>query len=191
MSPFTHLLASWFVAAKTADNPRDIRLVTLAGVLPDLDGLGLAVDLFKDPSLSHGAIYYQQYHHWLAHGIAGGVAIAALMACFAQRRWNVFILALAVFHLHLICDLLGSRGPSPHDLWTIFYLGPFSRHWELLWPYQWPLDGWQNRIIGCTLFLTSLWMARRDGHSFLGVFNRRADAAVVSVLQKWFPPRRM
>jgi hypothetical protein len=38
MSPLTHLLASWIVAAKTTDNPRDRRLVTLAGVAPDLDG---------------------------------------------------------------------------------------------------------------------------------------------------------
>ena len=44
MSPETHLLASWIIAAKTTDNPRDCRLVTLAGILPDADGLGLIVD---------------------------------------------------------------------------------------------------------------------------------------------------
>jgi len=38
MSPETHLLASWIVAAKTTDNPRDCRLVTLAGILPNGDG---------------------------------------------------------------------------------------------------------------------------------------------------------
>jgi hypothetical protein len=43
MSPITHLLASWIVAAKTTDNLRDRRLVTLAGVAPDLDGLGIIV----------------------------------------------------------------------------------------------------------------------------------------------------
>src|SRR5664279_4663721 len=44
VSPETHLLASWIIAAKTTDNPRDCRLVTLAGILPDVDGLGLIVD---------------------------------------------------------------------------------------------------------------------------------------------------
>ncbi len=38
MSPETHLLASWIIAAKATDNPRDCRLVTLAGILPDADG---------------------------------------------------------------------------------------------------------------------------------------------------------
>ena len=189
MSPFTHLLASWIVAVHTIDNPRDARLVTLAGVLPDIDGLGLGLDLLKDPSLRGGAYYYQEYHHWLAHGIAGGLVIAILMTCFARCRWKVFGMALVAFHLHLICDLLGSRGPSPQDFWTIFYLGPFSRHWELVWSHQWQLDGWQNRIIGCTLFLWALWLAVKHGHSFVGVFNRRLDSVVVGTLRKWFPPR--
>ena len=41
MSPATHFFVSWVIAAKTTDNPRDCRLVTLAGILPDVDGLGL------------------------------------------------------------------------------------------------------------------------------------------------------
>jgi inner membrane protein len=45
VSPESHLLASWIIAAKTTDNLRDCRLVTLAGILPDADGLGLIVDL--------------------------------------------------------------------------------------------------------------------------------------------------
>ena len=42
MSPATHLFIfmNWVIAAKTTDNPRDCRLVTLAGILPELDGLG-------------------------------------------------------------------------------------------------------------------------------------------------------
>jgi inner membrane protein len=47
MSPTTHLLASWIVAAKTTDNPRDCALITWAGVLPDLDGLGMVLDIFN------------------------------------------------------------------------------------------------------------------------------------------------
>jgi hypothetical protein len=45
MNPETHLLASWVIAAKTTNNQRDCRLVTLAGILPDVDGLGVIVDL--------------------------------------------------------------------------------------------------------------------------------------------------
>ncbi|MEI6197851.1 MAG: H-X9-DG-CTERM domain-containing protein [Verrucomicrobiota bacterium] len=42
MSPFAHLIGSWLVASVTTNNPRDRKLVTLAGVLPDVDGLGAA-----------------------------------------------------------------------------------------------------------------------------------------------------
>lgn len=184
MSPLTHLLASWVIAAKTTDNPRDTRLVALAGLIPDADGMGLAVDLFRDPSLQRGAFYYQEYHHWLAHGIAGGIVISMLLACFARRRLRVFLLAMLVFHLHLLCDLLGSRGETVNDLWPIFYLGPFTRNPMWMWTHQWALDGWQNRIIGCGLFIVSLQMAINLGHSFVGVFNRRLDAVVVRTLQK-------
>jgi len=45
MSPETHLLASWIIAVKTTDNRRDCRLVALAGLLPELDGLGVLADM--------------------------------------------------------------------------------------------------------------------------------------------------
>jgi inner membrane protein len=48
VSPITHLLASWLVAAKATRNPRDCRLATLAGLLPDADGVGLIVDIAND-----------------------------------------------------------------------------------------------------------------------------------------------
>jgi hypothetical protein len=37
------------------------------------------------------------------------------------------VLSLVTFHLHLLCDLAGFRGPSPEDLWPIFYFGPFDK----------------------------------------------------------------
>ena len=48
VSSMTHLLASWLVAVKTTNNPRDCRLATLAGLLPDADGLGLVVDVANE-----------------------------------------------------------------------------------------------------------------------------------------------
>ena len=45
MSPLTHLVGSWLVAVATTNNPRDRKLVTLAGVLPDADGLGAVADV--------------------------------------------------------------------------------------------------------------------------------------------------
>ena len=185
MSPLTHLLISWTVAAKTTDNLRDTRLVALAGILPDADGFGLVIDMIRDPSLQRGAYYYQEYHHWLAHGLAGGIVMALLLACFAQKHGRVFLLALLTFHLHLICDFIGSRGPTPGDLWPIYYFGPFTRSPVWMWTHQWRLDGWQNRVIAISFFMGTLWMGARLGHSVVGVFNRRADAVFVAVIRKW------
>jgi inner membrane protein len=185
VSPETHLLASWLIAAKTTNNPRDCRLVTLAGILPDLDGLGLLVD-WASPALGfRNTQYYGEYHHYLLHGVFGGLLITAVLTCFARRRWRVALLALLVFHLHLLCDFVGSRGPSPSDLWPIYYLGPFKTHPMWLWAGQWRLDGWFNRYLTVALFLWALWLAVPLGHSVLGVFNRRADAVFVAVLRKW------
>ena len=185
MSPATHFFMSWVIAAKTTDNPRDCRLVMLAGILPDLDGLGLIPDVVTRALGYRGTMYYEHYHHFLLHGIYGGVAIAVLLACFARHRWRVLLLALLVFHLHLLCDIAGSRGPEPEDLWPIFYDGPFNKNWMWLWKGQWPLDAWRNRILSAVLFVWSLQIAVQRGYSFVGVFNRRLDEKFVAVLRQW------
>jgi inner membrane protein len=185
MLPETHLFTGWLVAAYATDNPRDCRLVALASILPDADGLGILADAFNHVAGHTQSHYYAHYHHYLLHGALGAVLIAAGLACFARNRWRVLWLALAVFHLHLLCDFVGSRGPSPEDLWPIFYLGPFDKDPMWMWKSQWRLDGWQNRYLSVVLFVWALLLAVRKGHSFVGVFNRPADAVFVGVLRKW------
>ena len=185
MSPATHLLGSWLIAAKTTDNARDCRLVTLAGILPDADGLGLIADIVSGLSGSRQTHLYAHYHHYLLHGALGGILIAVLLACFARQRWRVLLLALLVFHLHLLCDFVGSRGPAPEDLWPVFYLGPFDKDPMWVWKGQLRLDGWFNRGLSVALFVWALWLPLRLGHSVVGVFNRRADQAFVRILRKW------
>jgi hypothetical protein len=152
---------------------------------PDVDGLGLIPDVATRALGYRGTMYYDHYHHFLLHGIYGGIAIAMLLACFARHRWRVLLLALLVFHLHLLCDIAGSRGPEPEDLWPIFYYGPFNKNWMWLWKGQWPLDAWRNRILSAVLFVWSLQIAVQRGHSFVGVFNRRLDEKFVAVLRQW------
>jgi|SRR5208282_1812931 hypothetical protein len=185
MSPLTHLLASWIVAVKTTDNLRDRRLVTLAGVAPDLDGLGIVLDIVTGRFARNHPFYYPEYHHWLMHGLPAALACAALLAAFAHRRGRVFWLALLTFHLHLLCDLLGSRGPDKWDLWPIYYFGPLSRNPMWIWKHQWRLDGWQNMVLTLALFIWALGLAIRYGDSFVGVFNHRWDKVFVEVLRKW------
>ncbi len=185
MSPITHLLASWVVAAHTTDNRRDCRLVTLAGILPDADGLGIVPDLVNRALGRPETWYYPEYHHFLLHGLWGGLVLAAVASLLARRHWRVGILALAVFHLHLLCDLAGSRGPSPTDLWPIYYLAPLTREPMWVWHGQWALDSWPNRVISIALLAYAFWLAVRRGESFVGLVSPKADAVFVGVLRKW------
>jgi hypothetical protein len=185
MPPQTHLLASWIIAAKTTDNLRDRRLVTLAGVAPDFDGLGIIIDIAKGSFSTGNAWYYPTYHHWLAHGLPGGLVISVLLALIARRHWRVFWLAMLTFHLHLLFDLAGSRGPDAGDLWPIYYFGPISQHPMWIWKHQWRLDGWQNQVIFVVLFAWALWLGIKNGESFVAFLNRRWDAIFVGVLRKW------
>jgi hypothetical protein len=187
MSPLTHLVGSWLIASATTNNPRDRKLVTLAGVLPDADGLGAIADVVG--SFISGKectfYYYQTYHHLLLHGWPGAIAVSILLTLFAREKWRVLLLCLFTFHLHLLCDLIGSRGPTVGDLWPICYSEPVFRHPIWIWKHQWRLDGWQNQTIFIAIFLTSLWLAAKKGFSFVEVFSRRLDSVVVEVLQKW------
>lgn len=185
MSPVTHLFGSWIIGAKATNNLRDCRLVALAGILPDADGLGLVLDLANSALGRKATHFYESQHHYLLHGAFGAIVLTLLLTCFAKQRWRVAMLSLLVFHLHLLCDYMGSRGPSPEDLWAIFYFGPFDKDPMWVWKGQWRLDGWQNKLVFLGVFIWSIKLALARGHSVVGVFNRRADAVVVGVLRGW------
>jgi inner membrane protein len=188
MSPVTHFLGSWLVASVATRNPRDRLLVTLAGALPDADGLGMILDLVG-PLVSGKETtfhYYQQYHHMLLHGWPGAVAVALLLTAFARERPRVMLWCLIMFHLHLFCDLIGSRGPDIGDLWPICYSEPVFRHPIWFWKGQWRLDGWQNQLVCFTVLGLALWFAVKRGYSFVRLFSQRADAVFVRVLRQWF-----
>lgn len=147
----------------------------------------MVVDVAKgmlsgEPTTYH---YYHKFHHVLCHGWPAALVICGLLTCFADNRWRTFGFCLLTFHLHLLCDLLGSRGPSPADLWPICYGEPVFRHPVWFWKGQWRLDGWQNTVIFVVIFTGALWQSVRLGNSFVEVFSRKADGIFVRVLRKW------
>ena len=147
--------------------------MTLGGVLPDLDGL----------TLLGGEDLYGKWHHVLTHGVLSAVVISGALALLAKRKAAVLGLAFAAFHLHLVCDLLGS-GPG----WPIHYLWPFSPE-EWGWRGQWDLASWQNTLIGMGATLAVLACALPFGRTAVELFSLNADAKVVATLRKRFARR--
>src|SRR5438093_153842 len=142
MSPVTHLLIGWITANAVKLDRRERVVVTIAGVIPDLDGVGIVGEILTRNS-DRPLTWFSDYHHLLGHNL--GFCLLVTLAAFliASHRWKTAALACLSFHLHLFCDLIGARGPDLHQ-WPIPYLLPFSSAWQWTWSGQWPLNGWPN-----------------------------------------------
>lgn len=109
MSPVTHFLIGWVTSSCGQAGIRERAVITLAGVVPDIDGLGVVVDvLTHDEKLT----LWSKYHHVLAHNLAFACLVAGACFLLARQRLKTASLAWLSFHLHLLCDLAGSRGPD-------------------------------------------------------------------------------
>jgi inner membrane protein len=168
MNPIVHAELSWLAAQGLPDR-HDRRLVLLAGLAPDLDGLSIVA----------GVESYQRWHHVVTHGFLAAATVAALCGWGAQRKASTALLAFGVFHVHLLCDLVGSgRG------WSISYLWPWSRA-EVSWSGAWALNGWQNQLIGLIAILACLGVAVPFGRTIVEVFSVRLDRLIVETVRRW------
>ena len=162
-------------------------MVTVASVVPDVDGLGIIAERLTQNS-AHPLNWWSDYHHVLGHNLGFGILIAILAATFARQKIKVTLLVLLSFHLHLLGDLVGARGPDG-DQWPLPYLLPFSNKWQLTWSGQWALNAWPNIAITGLLIGTAVLLARRRGFSPLEMFSSKADRAFVRAWRNRFPVR--
>lgn len=176
----------WTALERTQKTPRDRALVVWIGLAPDLDGLGLLVDFVVRLLGLPETNYYQEFHRVYGHGLPAAILFSALVAAFADHRTRAALGAFASAHLHYLCDLIGSRGGDPEDIWPIPYLSPFSNALTLSWRGQWELVSWQNTLITATLLVVAAFMALRRGYSPVSLFSKKADAAVVAALRARF-----
>lgn len=188
MIPPTHFLASWVLANTAPLNKRDRMLVTVAGVIPDIDGFGYPIENWLTINWDQPLLWHQQYHHLLCHNFGFAVFVGAAVLWFSRGSWLTLILAELSFHLHLLCDVIGSRGVDGYQ-WPIWYWVPFSRELEWTWSGQWELSSWPNRVIGVVLLLITLVLAWWKGYSPVEMFSAKADAKFVAILRKWFPKK--
>lgn len=187
----THLLIGWTLAEHTTKSPRDRALITWASVVPDLDGLGLLVDALVQ-QFGGTMQWYDRFHHYLLHGLPGALLCTGLFVCFASERIRAACLILVSYHLHLLGDLLGSRGGGETAIWPVHYLAPLSEELTFAWSGQWPLTGWQNTTLTVVLMIYVLGLAVRRGYSLVGLFSTRADIVFVETLRRrWRSLRRV
>ena len=186
MNPFTHFFASWCLANTGDFEQRDRMLITLAGVIPDADGLGaVAYVLTKDSAAP--SMLYHNYHHVLCHNILACLIFTSLVVLlFAKRKKMTALFVFLSYHLHMLCDILGSRGPDGHQ-WPIPYLLPLSDKVQLTWSGQWQLSAWPNVAITVLLMIVSFFLAWKRGFSFLEMIWKRADEEFVRSLRLRFP----
>lgn len=186
MNPITHFLIGWTVAETAGlKSRRDRALVALAGVVPDLDGLGVVAE---KATLAAGweepLLWWTLYHHTLCHNLGFGLMLTVLAVLLAERK-VVAPLVLLTFHLHLLADLVGARGPDGY-LWPIPYLLPFSDAWEWTWDGSWALNAPPNVALTVVLLALAMRWAWARGHSPVELFSKRGDEAFVRTLRERF-----
>ena len=212
MSPVTHFFAGWVLACASpiALTRRERALVVSAAVAPDVDGLGAIPELLTRGS-SHPVLWFSEYHHAL-HTLAFAIlcTLGAFLGAgpLAKRRKRsgesgssaakqnsplqcakpghpgiTAFLVFVSFHLHLLCDLAGARGPDGYQ-WPIPYLRPFSNVLQFTWHGQWALNAWQNFALTGFLLLATLACVSKVGATPLQLVSRRWDAEVVKAVQK-------
>ena len=143
----THIGLSWLVASVGRASRRDRWLVTLAGILPDLDGAGIV--------WSHDA--YVAAHRAVGHGLFFGLLLVAVALWRADARWRTAALTALSFHLHLVLDVVGTGGLPIRYFWPVSDRG---------WSYRghWVLASWPNMVVmAATLLGVALvaWRSRR------------------------------
>jgi len=185
VSPITHFFMGWAVANTVPSlTPRERAMVTWAGVIPDIDGLGIIPEKLTQHS-AHPLTWWSDYHHVLGHNLGFALVVSVLAAILATHKGKTAVLVFLSFHLHLLADLVGARGPDG-DQWPIPYLLPFSDRWQLTWSHQWALNAWPNVVITATLIVLAIVLAWRRGFSPVELFSQKADRIVVSTLRKRF-----
>jgi inner membrane protein len=180
MSPVTHFLAGWVIANAGRFNRRERTVITIAAVVPDIDGLGIIPELLTRHS-QHPLLWFSQFHHSL-HTLLFAVIIGVLSFFLSGRKWMPAAFAFFAFHVHLFEDFVGARGPDGY-VWPIPYLYPFSGQWTFMWNGQWKLNAWPNVALTIVLLVITIVLAVRRGFSPVEIFSSRADHAVVAALK--------
>jgi inner membrane protein len=186
MSPITHFLTGWMVANLAKLDRKDRAIVTLACVVPDIDGLGIIPELLTRNS-SHPLLWFTLYHHSL-HTLAFALVVAVVSFVFARQRCR-----RVACSVEFSPSSVGGLGGIARTGWVSM---AYSLSSAILFVAaagvggQWGLNSWPNVAITAVLLAITLWLAWRRGFSPLEMVSTRADAALITALRRRFPGRR-
>lgn len=141
----THIGLSWIIAHALPGSRKDRGLVVLAGVLPDLDGVGI---LWSEHA-------YVAAHRAVGHGLLFVLLFVLLTWRTADAPLPTAALAAVSFHVHLLLDAVGTGGLP------IRYLWPFS-DWGWTYSGRWTLASWPNVGVMALTLLGVVWVAWRS-----------------------------
>lgn len=178
------MLIGWGGAQAVPLDRRDRAIVTIASVAPDIDGFGILPELITRGT-SHEVFWWTEYHHTLCHNLVSAVIFTAIATFFAHAKRRTAIMAFISFHLHLLGDVIGARGPDGYQ-WPIPYWLPFTDKYQWSWDGQWALNAWQNFAITIPLLIFTIWLAWKAGRSPLEIVSQRANDGFVSALRGRF-----
>ncbi len=184
MHPTTHFLTGWLVANSATLNKRERAIVSIAAIMPDIDGLGAIAEIATKGS-DKPLLWWSKYHHIVGHNLTFALLCAIVGFAVAKKRVRTALLVFASFHIHLLGDLIGGRGPDG-DQWPITYFWPFSEQLKLTWQGQWLLNAWPNFLITGIALAMLFYLAWKRGYSPLELLSQKADKALVKALRTRF-----
>jgi inner membrane protein len=168
----THILSGWVVASAVPSlTPRERLFAMAAATAPDLDGLAIVA----------GRDAFETYHHVVGHNLFFGVLVATLLAAWSTHKGTMALLALGLFHLHLVMDSFGSGCD-----WGISYLWPLVQR-EWVNPWRWEFFSWQNLVAAYGLVLVTIVIAIKQGRTPLEMIAPTLDRQLVALARRLRP----
>jgi len=162
----THIMSGWCVGNLFPKlNARQRLMCMIAASIADLDGL----------TRLGGQESYWRWHHKVCHNLTFGIISSAILVIFSGRKIGLFLLYLALFHLHLNLDVFGS-GPG----WGIYYLWPFSNWMFDNTAYSWQFYSWQNELTAGILLLWTILIAIKAKRTPLEALMPNLDRQLVA-----------
>ncbi len=161
-----HGQLGWHLAELAQLEKKDRILCTIAGIVPDLDGLTILL----------GPSSYWGLHHTFGHSLFSLPVIAVGIGIFGQNKLLTMLFCFLAAFAHVVIDIFGSK--PVHVLWPIY-------------PDWAPIDSANPFVIFPVEFITpfvmiawSIAVYKRRGISILEIFGSQIERRLYGWLEK-------